>query len=108
MQKLNVPVVMIGIIYIYIIYSIYHIVVEVEVVEVVRVLWLFWGNLSKLTAYFKCISTKSPKKTGLRRLGATPPNPPTSLLWKHVCMLVLYVAITHYSDSLHFHSLTRS
>ena len=33
------------------------------------------------------ISTKSPKKTGLRRLGGTPPDPPTSLLANHFSML---------------------
>ena len=33
------------------------------------------------------ISTKSPKKPGLQRLGGIPPDPPTSLLWKHFSML---------------------
>ena len=58
----------------------------VDLVGLVRVFGLFWGNLSKLTAYFD----ETPKKSGLWRLGGTPSDPPTSLLWKletllHAC-----------------------
>ena len=68
---------------------------EVKVVEVVGVFGLFWllGKFIEIdclrtvrTAYLH-ISTKSPKKSGLRRLGEAPPDPPTSLLWKYFSML---------------------